>query len=123
LVDRAGHGVGLTVLKDRKTLANEGMVSVAVTVDEEGFVLDGPDLLSHGVVPPDEFEDLLDDAREVIVNALTRSRGEGLLTTDAMRKRISEDLGRFLQERTHRRPALHVMVQVLRTHGMAVSQS
>jgi len=117
LVDGSALGVGLGLLKDRKTLANEGVVSAVVTVDEEGFVLDGPELLSQGFIHQDEFHDLLDDAREAIVASLTRSREEGALTSTALNQRLKEDVGRFFYERTRRRPAIMAMVQVVRTAG------
>lgn len=115
LVDGSALGVGLGLLKDRKTLANEGVVSAVVTVDEEGYILDGPELLSQGFVQPDEFADLIDDAREAIVASLMRCRDEGLSTSDALSRRIKEDVGRFLHERTRRRPAILAMIQVVRS--------
>lgn len=118
LMDGSALGVGVGLLKDRKTLANEGVVSTVVTVDEEGYVLDGPELLSQGFVHGDEFDELLDEAREAIVTALGKSRDEGMLTSEALRKRITEDLGRFLHERTRRRPAILAMVQVVRGSGV-----
>ncbi len=119
LVDGSALGVGMGLLKDRKTLANEGVVSAVVTVDEEGFVLDGPELLSQGFIHHDEFAELLDDAREAIVASLMRCREEGALTSEALNRRLKEDIGRFLYERTRRRPAILAMVQVVRSAGMS----
>jgi ribonuclease J len=119
LVDGSALGVGMGLLKDRKTLANEGVVSAVVTVDEEGFVLDGPELLSQGFIHHDEFADLLDDAREAIVASLMRCREEGALTSEALNRRLKEDIGRFLYERTRRRPAILAMVQVVRSAGVS----
>lgn len=119
LVDGSALGVGLDLLKDRKTLANDGVVSAVIALDEEGYVLDGPELLSQGFVQLDEFEAMRDDAREAIMASLTRCREEGILTTDALNQRMKEDIGRFFYERTRRRPAILAMVQILRSMDMS----
>lgn len=118
LVDGSALGVGLGVLKDRKTLANDGVISAVVTVDEDGYILDGPELLSQGFVHEDEFEELVDAAREAIVVSLGRARDEGLLTSGALKRRMTEDVGRFFYDRTRRRPAILAMVQVVRSAGV-----
>lgn len=115
LVDGSAMGVGMNLLKDRKTLANEGVVSAVVTIDEEGYVLDGPELVHQGFIHPDEFDDLIDDAREAIVASLLRAREEGALSSEALNRRLKDDIGRFLYERTKRRPAILAMVQIVRS--------
>lgn len=106
--------LGTTVMRDRQKLGQEGVVSTVVTVDEEGYLVDGPELLSQGFLFADELAAMADEAKEAVVGALDRCRTEGALASEALRSAISEDLGKFLYERVRRRPVILSMVQVAR---------
>jgi ribonuclease J len=102
--------IGAAVLKDRKQLAMEGVVSVALTVDESGQLADLPRLLSQGFVHGNEFMRMLPDAEALIEDVVARCRAEGTVSHEVLRVAVSEALSRFLNERSRRRPVLLVSV-------------
>ncbi|MEB3238497.1 MAG: ribonuclease J [Candidatus Sericytochromatia bacterium] len=102
--------IGTAVLKDRKQLAMEGVVSVALTVDDAGRLTDLPRLLSQGFVHGNEFMRMLPDAEALVAEVVDRCRAEGIVTREALKAQVSEALSRFLNERSRRRPVLLVSV-------------
>jgi ribonuclease J len=106
-VDGLGVGdVGQVVLRDRKTLARDGFLITVVGVDSRtGRVVSGPDIVSRGFVYMAESEDLIEEAKERVVDALEEGTGHpvewGLLNA-----RVKETLSEFLYERTKRRPMI-----------------
>ena len=74
LVDGLGVGdVGNIVLRDRKNLSENGLMVVVVTIDSaSGTILAGPDIISRGFVYVRESEDLMEEARAVINDALIK---------------------------------------------------
>lgn len=108
LVDGLGVGdVGNIVLRDRKHLSQDGLIVVVVTTEREsGNVIAGPDIISRGFVYVKESEDLMEEAREVAKNAL--SRCEDRKRNDwTLKKGILKDALRdYLYEKTKRRPMI-----------------
>jgi len=103
-VDGIVGDVGQFVLRDRKVLAEEGVVIVVVTIDSKtGDVVSGPEVITRGWVYAPEAEDLLDEAREAVRVAVS-----GVASTDAdtLRKTARSALGKFVNERTRRRPMI-----------------
>ena len=107
-VDGIVGDVGAGVLRDRRALAEEGVIVVIVTVDSRsGAVLTGPEIITRGWVYAPEAEKLLDEAREVVMAAIEeRQRGEAPADFETLRRRARSALGRFVQERTRRRPMI-----------------
>ena len=115
LVDGLGVGdVGSIVLRDRKHLAEDGLIIVAMTIDGvSGDVIAGPDLVSRGFVYVRESEQLMDDARVVVEQALTHCQAEGVREWSAIKTRVRDALSSFLYERTRRSPMiLPIIMQV-----------
>ena len=109
LVDGYGVGdVGNIVLRDRLHLSQDGLIVVVATLDEdEGELLSGPDIVSRGFVYVRESESLMDDARRMVSNAITDSLVPGQpLDRMALKKRIKDDLTRFLYAKTKRKPMI-----------------
>ncbi len=104
-VDGIVGDVGQGVLRDRKVLAEEGVVVVVVTVDSKsGNVVGRPEVITRGWVYAPEAEDLLDEAREAVrVQIEHVTAGADL---DALRKTARSALGKFVSERTKRRPMI-----------------
>jgi ribonuclease J len=108
-VDGIVGDVGRGVLRDRKLLAEEGVIVVVVTVDSRtGTVLTGPEIITRGWVHAPEAEKLLDEAREVVLAAIEASELDEATSTDfdTLKRRARSALGRFVQERTKRRPMI-----------------
>jgi ribonuclease J len=108
LVDGFGVGdVGNIVLRDRKQLSNDGILIVVVGMDaQSGLLVSGPDIVSRGFVYVRESEALLDEARNRVKTALTAMEGGNLTEWSAIKGVVRDTLGRFLWDRTKRRPMI-----------------
>ncbi len=108
LVDGLGVGdVGNIVLRDRRLLSQDGIMIVVVTIDHETYqVVSGPDIVSRGFVYVREAEDLMEEAREKVLSALDRCEASGVTEWSMIKSAIRDSLGRFLYERTRRRPMI-----------------
>ncbi len=108
LVDGLGVGdVGNIVLRDRRQLSQDGIMIVVVTIDKEsGTIVSGPDIVSRGFVYVREAEDLMEHARLKVQNALSKCEGNSISEWSAIKSTVRESLGRFLYEKTRRRPMI-----------------
>ena len=106
-VDGIVGDVGQGVLRDRKVLAEEGVVVVVVTVDiTSGKVLVGPEIITRGWVYAPEAEDLLDEACDRIAEAVESALAKGERNVDALERDVRRAAGKFVNERTKRRPMI-----------------
>ena len=103
IVGDVGHGV----LRDRRVLADEGVIVVVVAVDvTSGEVLTGPEIITRGWVHAPEAEALLDEARQRVVAALEKAADDGNTDFETLKRLVRQALGRFVAERTRRRPMI-----------------
>ena len=103
IVGDVGHGV----FRDRRVLADEGVIVVVAVVDAgSGEVLSPPEIVTHGWVYAPEAEDLLEEARQRVVEALEEAADEGNIDSETLKRRLRKALGRFVTERTRRRPMI-----------------
>jgi ribonuclease J len=106
-VDGIVGDVGRGVLRDRRVLAEEGMVIVVVTVDaKSGEVLTGPEIITRGWVFAPEAEELLDEARAVVLASLEEAADSGGTDYETLKRRARSALGKFVNDRTKRRPMI-----------------
>jgi ribonuclease J len=106
-VDGTIGDVGQGVIRDRRVLGEEGVVVVVVTVDiQTGKVLTGPDIITRGWVYAPEAEDLLDEACDVVAAAVEASLSKGERDVEALERDVRRATGRFVNERTRRRPMI-----------------
>jgi ribonuclease J len=106
-VDGIVGDVGQGVLRDRRVLAEEGVVVVVVTVDTQtGKVLLGPEIITRGWVYAPEAEDLLDEACDAVAGAVERALAEGVRDIEALERDVRRAAGKFVNERTRRRPMI-----------------
>ena len=102
IVGDVGHGV----LRDRRALADEGVVVVVVTVDaHSGEVVATPEIITKGWVYAPEADELLEEARERAAGAVV-SQDEGTIDVEACKRRVRREVGRLVNERTRRRPMI-----------------
>lgn len=108
LVDGLGIGdVGNIVLRDRKQLSQDGIFIIVVTINKEtGAVIAGPDIVSRGFVYVRESEELLEEAKEKIRHILKQCEEEQTTEWAAIKSYMREIVGKFLYERTRRRPMI-----------------
>ncbi|MBR5773613.1 MAG: RNase J family beta-CASP ribonuclease, partial [Clostridia bacterium] len=105
-VDGYGVGdVGSVVLRDRKHLAQDGIIVVVATVDQEsGVVISGPEVISRGFVYVKEAEHLIEDARRLASRILDSYIGNGYCDRNLMKNRIKDEVSKLMYERTKRSP-------------------
>ncbi|MCL6615358.1 MAG: ribonuclease J, partial [Firmicutes bacterium] len=115
LVDGLGVGdVGHVVLRDRRQLAQDGILIIALSVEREtGQLLAGPDVVTRGFVYVKESEALIEDIREQVRQIYQRCLDHRTVDWFSVKGAIREDLAKYLYERTKRRPMiLPVAVEV-----------
>lgn len=108
LVDGLGVGdVGNIVLRDRRQLSQDGLLIVVVTMDKQrGHVAAGPDIVSRGFVYVRESEQLMEDAKERVKQALEKCELNGVTEWAAIKSNVRDTLGKYLYECTRRRPMI-----------------
>ena len=108
LVDGLGVGdVGNIVLRDRKHLAEDGIIVVVLTIDKaSGACTAGPDIISRGFVYVRESEDLMEAVHKVAVNVVDECTGGNTIDWTTLKTRIKNDVGGFLLSKTKRRPMI-----------------
>ncbi len=107
LVDGYGVGdVGNIVLRDRRHLAQDGLIVVVASVDtQSGLLLSGPDIVSRGFVYVRESEELMDEVRAIASDAINKCLESGG-TVDRMQLKncVKDDLSKYLYSKTKRKP-------------------
>ena len=108
LVDGLGVGdVGSIVLRDRKHLAQDGLIVVVATIDpENGLVVAGPDIVSRGFVYVRESEALIEDARTIARNVLEDCCHDHAYDWTTMKTKVRDELSRMLFQKTKRSPMI-----------------
>ena len=108
LVDGTGVGdVGSVVLRDRKHLAQDGMIVVVVNLSsEDGSVLTGPDIITRGFVYVKEAENLMEELRSVATGSLEHCQDQKIQDWAAIKTTIKNDLSRYMYKKTKRNPMI-----------------
>jgi len=107
-VDGLGVGdVGNIVLRDRKHLSQDGIITVVATIAKDsGGVIAGPDIISRGFVYVRESEDLIEEARDVVKEALDSCQKKGITDWASIKSTIRDSLRMFIYEKTKRKPMI-----------------
>lgn len=107
-VDGLGVGdVGNIVLKDRKHLSQDGVLTVVVTIDSQsGSIIAGPDIISRGFIYVRESERLIENVRDIVKGVLRNCEEEGISDWSTLKSSIKDSLRNFLYEKTKRRPMI-----------------
>ena len=108
LVDGTGVGdVGSVVLRDRKHLAQDGMIVVCVNLSsQDGSVITGPDIITRGFIYVKESEELMEELREVAMEAIDRCARKHVRDWAAIKAAIKNDLSGYLYKHTKRNPMI-----------------
>ncbi|OGY99895.1 MAG: hypothetical protein A2945_02595 [Candidatus Liptonbacteria bacterium RIFCSPLOWO2_01_FULL_52_25] len=115
MVDGLGVGdVEEVVLRDRRALAQEGMVVIVLTVDrDKGKVLKSPDIISRGFIYLKDHGSLLDEVRKKIRDLMERLPSYQPIEPDYVKTIIRDQVGQFLYNKTRRRPMiLPVIIEI-----------
>ena len=108
LVDGLGVGdVGAIVLRDRKHLAQDGLIIAVATIDRaSGDILAGPDVVSRGFVYVREAEELLDEARAIVTDSVLRCLDKNITDWSKIKNIIKDDLSEYLWKKMKRNPVI-----------------
>lgn len=107
-VDGSGVGdVGSVVLRDRKHLAQDGMIVVCLNLSsQDGSVISGPDIITRGFVYVKESEELMDNLRKVAEEAVERCQRKHIKDWNTIKSAIKNDLSGYLYKTTKRNPMI-----------------
>lgn len=108
LIDGLGVGdVGNIVLRDRKHLSEDGLMIVVVAMDSaSGAVVSGPDIISRGFVYVREAEDLMEEAKAVVNEALIKCEEKHITGWSSIKNLIKDTLKNYLWQKTKRSPMI-----------------
>ena len=108
LVDGLGVGdVGNIVLRDRQHLAEDGIMIVVLTLEKySNQLLAGPDIVSRGFVYVRESEDLMEEARGIVEDAVDNCLEKGVADWGKIKNTIKESLGGYIWKKTKRNPMI-----------------
>ena len=107
-VDGLGVGdVGNIVLRDRKHLSQDGILTVVVTLSKENkSIVAGPDIISRGFVYVRESEPLMEEARDMVKSILLECEEKRINDWATLKSRIRDELRSYLYEKTKRKPMI-----------------
>ena len=107
-VDGLGVGdVGNIVLRDRKHLSQDGILTVVVTLSKENkSIVAGPDIISRGFVYVRESEGLMDEARDIVRNTLLDCEEKKITDWATLKSNVRDELRSYLYEKTKRKPMI-----------------
>jgi ribonuclease J len=115
LVDGLGIGdVGNVVLRDRKHLAQDGLLVVVMTISrEEGTLLAPPEVISRGFVYVKENDEIMDEVKKLIVNYVEQVRKKKTPDWTSIKSDLRNELRKYLYEKTKRNPMiLPIVVEI-----------
>ena len=107
-VDGTGVGdVGSVVLRDRKHLAQDGMLVVCVNLSSQnGEVISGPDIITRGFIYVKESDEMMEELRQVAMEAIERCQRKRVRDWSAIKSAIKNDLSGYLYKTTKRNPMI-----------------
>lgn len=107
-IDGLGVGdVGNIVLRDRRQLSTDGIIVVVVTINKQtGKMVSGPDIVSRGFVYVRESEELMDEAKEKVRQALVTCEQNKVTEWGVLKSSIRDSLNQYLYEKIKRRPVI-----------------
>ena len=108
LVDGIGVGdVGAVVLRDRKHLAEDGMLVICVTLSsEDGSIISGPDIITRGFVYAKESEELIEELKNVTVEALADCEYTGMTDLASIKSCVKNAVSSYLYKKMRRNPMI-----------------
>jgi len=115
MVDGLGVGdVGEVVLRDRRLLAEEGMLVIIATINRrDGKLVKNPDIISRGFIYLKENQKILNDIRSKVKNIVNNIPGKKQIDGDYLKTLFRDQIGQFVYNKTYRRPMiLPVIIEI-----------
>ncbi|MGN1116203.1 MAG: ribonuclease J, partial [Candidatus Ornithomonoglobus sp.] len=113
LVDGLGVGdVGNIVLRDRKHLAQDGLIIIVITIDQETHAMvSRPDVISRGFVYVREAEQLIEDVKDIAEEAVSSCLSRRNVDWSMMKTTVKTGVARYIFERTKRNPMILPIIE------------
>ena len=111
-VDGIGVGdVGNIVLRGRRFLANDGMVTIVLAIDKDSYeIISGPDVITRGFIYARESEDLINEIKDISKNAAQGCLEQGILEWNILKRSIKKSVENHLYNKTKRRPSVFPII-------------
>ena len=111
-VDGIGVGdVGNIVLRDRRDLARDGMVTIVVAINSENYsIVSGPDIITRGFVYAREAEDLINKIKEVSKDEIESCLNKNILEWQVIKSNVKKSVENLLYNKTKRRPSVFTII-------------
>ena len=108
LIDGTGIGdVGNIVLRDRKNLAENGLIIAVATISmDEGVLMSGPDIISRGFVYVRESEELMSATKEIAEKTLINALASGVREWSELKNLLKASISRYIYAQTKRKPII-----------------
>jgi len=108
LIDGIGVGdVGNVVLRDRKNLAEDGIITVVIAIDRQNkTILSGPDIITRGFVYVRDSEQLIRDIRGIVVKSVERCFNNNITQWSDIRNTIRREIDNFVYTKMKRKPMI-----------------
>ena len=111
-VDGIGVGdVGNIVLRDRRYLANDGMVIIVLAIDRDTYeIVAGPDVITRGFIYARESEDLINDIKEISKIEVEKCLEDKVLEWPVLKNSVKKSVENHLYHKTKRRPSVFPII-------------
>lgn len=108
MVDGTGIGdVGNVVLRDRKFLAKDGILTAVITIDRNAMkIVAGPDIVTRGFIYVKESNDLVREAKKVAKDEIEKCLDKDITEWSVLKSQVRTALGQFLYGKTKRKPVI-----------------
>lgn len=108
LIDGIGVGdVGNIVLRDRKNLAEDGIITVVIAIDRENkIILSGPDIITRGFVYVRDSEQLIRDIRGIVIKSVERCFNNNITEWSEIKNTIRREVDSFVYTKMKRKPMI-----------------
>jgi len=108
LIDGIGVGdVGNIVLRDRKNLAQDGIITVVIAIDRvKRTVISGPDIITRGFVYVRDSEELIRDIRRIVVKSVDRCLDNNITQWSEIKNTIRREVDTFVYTKMKRKPVV-----------------
>ena len=108
LIDGSGIGdVGNIVLRDRKNLAEGGLIIAVATISQqEGILMSGPEIISRGFVYVRENEELINGAKDVATRALIDALDDGITEWAELKNILKASISKYIFNKTKKKPVV-----------------
>ena len=112
-VDGLGVGdVGNVVIRDRQNLAEDGILMAVITLEKgTNRVLAGPDIVTRGFIYVKESDEIMEEAREVVIKALDKIQDRNITDWGKMKSIMKDALSSYVWKKMKRRPMVLTVIQ------------